>query len=115
MTVAAIGILIRRRDLWRNALLVLGLILSLGMTLAKAVNYHQLEAVYRASFGPLAIADVVELVGIASPAKAEWMRGTDPACGWPVVASRSASTWAGILPKGLAGAQKGFPAQPLSA
>lgn len=54
-----------RRNFLRNLLLVLGVGLSLGMTMAKGVNYHYLEVFYSARFGPLATADLVELFGIA--------------------------------------------------
>ena len=61
----AICILVLRRDLVSNGLLVLGLGLSLGMTIVKGINYHHLEALYALPLGPLRIPDVIELVGIA--------------------------------------------------
>ena len=54
-----------RRDFLRNAMLVLGVLLVVGMTLAKGVNYHHLERFYNFSIGPLAMPDIVELAGIA--------------------------------------------------
>ena len=74
VVMAATSILILRRDFWPNTLLVLGVSLSLGMTVAKGVNYHYLEVFYSSSFGPLAFADLVELAGIAIVFTAAWLK-----------------------------------------
>lgn len=58
-------LLVLRRDLTANGLLVIGLSLSLGMTITKGINYHHLEAFYQRPLGPLRIPDVIELTGIA--------------------------------------------------
>jgi hypothetical protein len=71
---AAFAMLLLRRDFWRNALLVVGLTLAIGMTLAKGVNYHQLEALYGGAFGPLRTADLVELSGVAAVLTAAWLK-----------------------------------------
>ena len=63
--VTAICILLLRRDLLSNGLLVLGLSLSLSMTVVKGINYHALEALYQFPLGPLWVPDVIELFGVA--------------------------------------------------
>lgn len=57
--------LVLRRDFWRNMLLVLGVGVSVGMMVVKGVTYRPFEPIYRASLGPVSIADIAELIGIA--------------------------------------------------
>mgnify|MGYP001820958034 CR=1 FL=1 len=59
-----LGVLVLRKHLLAHGLLVVGLALSLGMTLVKGINYHHLEALYQARVGPLHIPDIIELAGI---------------------------------------------------
>ena len=69
-----LGILVLRRDLVSNGLLVLGLGFSIGMTIVKGINYHHLEALYRFPVGPLRVPDLIELSGIASVLSAAYLK-----------------------------------------
>lgn len=59
-----LGCLLLRRDLPAGALLLLGLSLSVGMTLVKGINYHRLETLYTRLIGPLWLSDLIELAGV---------------------------------------------------
>lgn len=69
-------VLIFRRSLVENPLLVLGTTIALGMTVVKGINYHHFEKYYGQYFGPFRGADLVELSGIliALAAAMFWLR-----------------------------------------
>lgn len=72
--IALTALLVLRRDLLSNGLLILGLGLSLGMTVVKGVNYHHLEALYQSAVGPLRVPDLIELSGIACVLLAAYLK-----------------------------------------
>ena len=78
-----ISLLVLWRDLLANGLLVIGLGLSLGMTLVKGINYHHLEALYAAAIGPLRVPDVIELAGVACVLCAVLLKRHRPAVSLP--------------------------------
>jgi len=63
-----------RRNLAQNFLLIIGVSIFLGLTVAKGINYHDLEAYYAGNYGPFRGADLIELSGIFIAAAAAWLR-----------------------------------------
>lgn len=53
------------RSIFGNLLLILGVVLALGTTFVKAVNYHGLEQLYAGHFGQFRGVDLIELAGVA--------------------------------------------------
>lgn len=79
------------RSILRNLLLILGLVLALGTTFVKAVNYHDLEHLYAGTFGPFRAVDLIELSGVAIALLAGLLRLRRPgASGGEVRAGKTA-------------------------
>lgn len=53
------------RNIFGNVLLTLGVLVALGLTLMKGVNYHHIEHYYAGQYGSFRGADLIELSGIA--------------------------------------------------
>lgn len=53
------------RNIFRNILLTLGVVIALGFTLVKGINYHGFEQFYNRQLGPFRIADFIEYSGIS--------------------------------------------------
>lgn len=77
--VFGITLLVVRRDLLANGLFVIGLGLSFGMTIVEAIGYHDLEAIYVVSVGPLTLPDLIELSGVGLVLLAAYLKRRRPA------------------------------------
>ncbi len=65
VTIAVLIILIVfLRNILRNALLTLGVVVALGFTMIKGISYHGIEQYYGISAGPFRVADFIEYSGI---------------------------------------------------
>jgi len=53
------------RNMFNNILLTAGVIVALGFTMVKGINYHNLEQFYGDEIGPFRVADFIEFCGIA--------------------------------------------------
>lgn len=53
------------RNILGNLLLVLGVLIALGLTFAKGVNHHDLDAIYGGTYGYFRGTDLIELLGIS--------------------------------------------------
>ena len=83
-------VMVLRRDFRHNSLLILGVGLSVGIMVIKGVTYRPLEPIYLASLGPLSIADIVELIGIALAVLAAFSKARARRIVQPHVRSRRA-------------------------
>lgn len=64
LVVLATSIYIFRRNVWRNGLLLTGVLISVGFTIVKGISLKSLAALYTETLGPFFIADWIELFGI---------------------------------------------------
>ena len=53
------------RNIIGNVLLTAGIVIALGFTVMKGINFHGLEQYYGGAYGPFRGADLVELSGVA--------------------------------------------------
>ncbi len=52
------------RNILGNILLTLGVVIALGFTMVKGINYHGFQQFYGAQIGPFRVADFIEFSGI---------------------------------------------------
>ena len=52
------------RNIIENILLTLGLLIALGFTIIKGINYHDIEPYYSQQIGPFRVADFIEFSGV---------------------------------------------------
>ncbi len=52
------------RNILGNILLTLGVVIAIGFTLVKGINYHGIEQFYNHQIGPFRVADFIEYSGI---------------------------------------------------
>lgn len=53
------------RNIFANILLTMGVLIALGFTIIKGINYHNIEQYYSVQIGPFRVADFIEFSGIA--------------------------------------------------
>jgi hypothetical protein len=70
------------RHILHNLLLTLGVVIALGFTVVKGINYHGVEQFYGAPIGPSRVADFIEYSGIVLAflaALTRWRKSKRPA------------------------------------